>query len=139
MVIFSRRGRGTICEESFVLPGPLGLFEPFFRCSLPRFKGRSCNHDSQSENSHVLLIWEVSISSFYFSSPADFLLLFLSCCPFPFLAASFSFLSYDPFSSPLAVLSPGLGGSGCLVSGSLGTRTMELPFLLPFPYQISYY
>lgn len=55
------------------------------------------------------------------------------------LLSLFSLLTFFQAASPAALPSPGLGGSGCLVCGSVGTRTMELPFLLPFPYQISYY
>lgn len=75
---------------------------------------------------------------FNFSSAAHFLvprLSFLSSL----LLSLFSLLTFFQLASPLALPSPGLGGSGCLVCGSFGTRTMELPFLLPFPYQISYY
>lgn len=141
LVIFYRRGHVRFVKKAS-LTDPLATFSRSFG-ALYEASEASCSRESQPENSHVLLIWEVSISSFSFSSPADLFVLFLSCCPFhmALLHSLFSLIALflSSLRSPFAVLSPGLGGSGCRVCGSIGTRTMELPFLLLFPYRISYY
>lgn len=97
--VFSRRGRVRSVKNAS-LPHPSPAFGRSF-AALYQVSEPSCNRESPAENTRVLLIWEVSITSFYNSSPADLLVLFLPCCPFyaPLLLSLFSLIT--PFLSSL--------------------------------------
>lgn len=63
------------------------------------FQKQNGSRESRPENSHALLTWEVSISSFYFSSPPDLVLLLLRSL------FSLMTLFLSSLSSPFAALS----------------------------------
>lgn len=106
MVIFYRRGRGGFSDES----GSYRSFtraEPFFLALFTKASEASRSRDSQSENSRVLLIWEVSISSFYFLLAFSLAVLFNSslsyvpfrssfCCSLPLAWEEVAALFVDP-------------------------------------------